>query len=184
MPEPYFCIMNRGILTAAVFIFILAACAGREQKQEASLAPYQQQLKQERYDSLPDTLAYRLADFAIQYPKNANSPDYLFAAAALFERQGKWYRSAEVFDKFSQLFPEHKRQERALLAGAHNYVESGNTKKGKALFEAFLKKFPNSPLANDVRLLLPDIDLSPEQLLEKILERARQDSLSKVPAHP
>ncbi|MBU6325148.1 MAG: tetratricopeptide repeat protein [Bacteroidetes bacterium] len=175
--------MKRGMLAAAL-VLVLIACAGREQKEEASLKPYLSQMQRERYDSLPDTLARRLADFAIQYPKNPNSPDYLFAAAGLFERQGKWYRSAELFEKFSQLFPQHPRLERALLAGAHNFVESGNTRKGKALYETFLQKFPNSKLAEDVRLLLPDIELTPEQLLEKVLQRARQDSLKKAEARP
>ena len=177
--------MNRIFIAALSLSLLWTSCENREQKQAARFAPYNKFVQQERgLDSIPDSLATPLRDFAVMYPGNANSPDYLFAAASLYERQGKWYRSAELFEKFSQLFPQHPRLERALLAGAHNYVESGNTRKGKALYETFLQKFPNSKLAEDVRLLLPDIELTPEQLLEKVLQRARQDSLKTSEARP
>jgi tetratricopeptide (TPR) repeat protein len=177
--------MNRIFLAALSLSLLWTSCENREQKQAARFAPYNKFVQQERgLDSIPDSLATPLRDFAVMYPGNANSADYLFAAASLYERQGKWYQSAENFEQYVKLFPAGKKLERAMLASAHNYVESGNTKKGKAMYEAFLQKFPNSKLAEDVRLLLPDIELSPEQLLEKVLQRARQDSLNKVQAQP
>jgi tetratricopeptide (TPR) repeat protein len=160
--------------------FAFTSCTTREQKLLRELEPFGAFIgKMEKLDSIPDTMASKMALFASEFPANTQSADYLFTAAALFEKQGQTYRAAQVFEQFSVNYPDHPLTERALIGGGHNYEQVGNYAKSKALYETFLAKFPNSPMAGSVRDNLPLIGLSPEQQLEAIMKKA--DSTQRNP---
>lgn len=52
--------------------------------------------------------------------------------------------------------------------------------KAREVYESFLKKYPDHELATSVRINLEHLGESEEEMLNRILEKNRQDSLSQV----
>ncbi len=164
----------------------LFSCTTKEQKLASALEPFDRFITgNEILDSIPDSMASRFVSFAAEFPANKKSPNYLFAAAALFEKQGKTYRAAQTFESFLTRYPKEPRTEKAYIGAAHNYELSGNFDKSRELYEQFLKTYPQSPMVQSVKDNLPLIGKSPEELLEMIRKKAAADSVkSAAPAQP
>jgi tetratricopeptide (TPR) repeat protein len=158
----------------------LLSCTTKEQKLASALEPFDHFISgKEVLDSIPDSMASRFVSFAAEFPSNEKSPNYLFAAAALFEKQGKTYRAAQTFESFLARYPKDPRSEKAYIGSAHNYELSGNFDKSRELYEQFLKSYPQSPMVQSVKDNLPLIGKSPEELLEIIRKKAAADSAQK-----
>lgn len=159
----------------------LFSCTTKEQKMAAVLEPFDRFIAgREVLDSIPDSMASRFVSFAAEFPANKKSPDYLFAAAALFEKQGKTYRAAQTFENFLTRYADDARAEKAYIGAAHNYELSGNFDKSRELYEQFLKRYPQSPMVQSVKDNLPLIGKSPEEVLEIIRKKAATDSASSA----
>ena len=176
-------IMRITFLTASLAL-ALFSCTTKEQKLAAALEPFDKFIAgKEVLDSIPDSMASRFVSFAAEFPSNKKSPDYLFAAAALFEKQGKTYRAAQTFESFLQQYPQEARTEKAYIGAAHNYELSGNFDKSRDLYGQFLKTFPQSPMVQSVKDNLPLIGKSPEEVLEIIRKKSGADT-AVSPAAP
>jgi TolA-binding protein len=117
--------------------------------------------------------------YIIKYPADTNVPRMLYEDAQINDFPlKKTAVSLEQLEKVYDKYPNSKYAPDALLKAAFlNETALMNYDKARVLYTQFLKTYPNHPLANDARISLENIGLTPAQQLKKI--QAVQDSINK-----
>jgi len=117
--------------------------------------------------------------FIRKYPSDTNVPKMLFEDAQL-----NIFPLRKIQDALSQLeevytkYPDSKYSANALFKAAFlNENVTGQREVAKSLYLQFIKTYPANSLANDAKLSVENIGLSPEAQLKKI--QAAQDSSRK-----
>jgi TolA-binding protein len=170
-------------------VFVLAlfgACNPKQSRQRNVIASEEktlmEQAKTGKIDSAAlNTLLKDYEDFAAKYPEDTIGATYLFKAADFYRYLRKPLRSIDLYDKIYKNYPTSDKKPYALFLQGFTYEnDAANTHAAKALYEQFLKEYPNHVLAKDVRVTLTNLGKSPEQLIAEFQEKARQDSLAKA----
>ena len=103
-------------------------------------------------DSIPDSMASKLHDFAVAFPGNPKSESYLYTATLLSEKNGRLFETAKWCEEYVKLYPTGKYTASAAFAGGFNFEKTGTYDKAIELYTFFYEKFPKHPQADDARL--------------------------------
>lgn len=105
-------------------------------------------------------------DFALAYPDDEQTPEFLFKAA---QRSIVLQQDNEAVDLLLQLtskYPKSTFVEDATFLMAYTYENNlHDLVRAKSLYEEFLQKFPNGELAQDAKLSLENLGKSPEEVI-------------------
>lgn len=100
--------------------------------------------------------------------------EYVFNAADLYRGIGEykkaiesWYIVYKAYDR-----DEHPKAPHAMFQCAFTYDGMLHRKDlAKTMYTKFLKRYPNHPLAKDAKLLLKNIDKTPEELIKSFQKK-------------
>lgn len=109
--------------------------------------------------------------YANDYQDDTLSPAYLFKAGELYVATGDYKSAMENFNRV-QRYPNFRKVAVALfLQGfvAENHMH--DTVLAKNYYEKFIGKYPNHELADDAKMMLQQISLSPEALIKMFEEQ-------------
>ena len=123
-----------------------------------------------------DQLTQMYVDFADRYPNDSLSPEYLMKAA---EMQGNVLHSdhaVALFDRVINDYPDFSEVPMCYFLKGNALELDSEIEEAKAAYEEFLAKYPDHYMADQTRIMLPRIGMSPEEMLADILEHAN-DSL-------
>lgn len=136
-------------LIAALFILTgLASCVSEQDKLAKKLEAFDHLIeKNTAPDSIPDSVARMMHDYAVAYPKDAKSEKYLYISTLVVEAQGAFFETAKWCEEYVKLYPDTKNTEKAMIAAAVNYEKSGTVDKAIEYYLAAAKKYPASPVA-------------------------------------
>jgi TolA-binding protein len=167
-------------MTLAVAIG-LVACTSREDKMLAELKQVDAYIgKKNAMDSIPDSMARRLHDFAVAFPANPKSENYLYTATLLSEKSGRFFETAKWCEDYINAFPKGKFMKAAMVAAAFNFEKSGTFDKAILYYEKIYKTYPDAPEADDARRNATFLKLgllTPEQQFE--YTQKQKDSAGK-----
>ncbi|MDZ4667205.1 MAG: tetratricopeptide repeat protein [bacterium] len=114
-------------------------------------------------------------DFALTYPDDEQTPEFMFKAA---QRSIVLQQDNEAVDLLLQItskYPKSNYVEDATFLMAYTYENNlQDLVRAKAAYEEFLKKFPNGELAQDAKISLDNLGKTPEEILPSLNE----DSIS------
>lgn len=118
---------------------------------------------------MKDSVAYVLFDqynlFAEKYPKDKNTPEFLFKAAELANALGMTKKAIELFQDIPKTYPDfNKAAECLFLSGFIYENQLGDLNKAKQAYLSFLDTYPKHPLAKDAAFSLKNLGRSPEEL--------------------
>jgi outer membrane protein assembly factor BamD (BamD/ComL family) len=123
----------------------------------------EQQMSKEKAD--PMIKLY--LDFVAQYQDDTISADYLFKSAELSAKSAQFEQAVDLYGRV-QRFPNFRKTPTALFL--QGFIMENDLHKpqiAKSYYEKFLSKYPNHPLAKDVRLVIQSLELSPEELVKQ-----------------
>ena len=105
-------------------------------------------------------------DYADNYKDDTLSPSYLFKAGEMSIAVGKFDQSIELFGRVQRYPNSNKAGSALFMQGfvAENHKQ--DIDQAKVFYQKFLEKYPDHVLANDCRMLLQQLSLSPEALIE------------------
>lgn len=105
-------------------------------------------------------------DYADNYKDDTLSPSYLFKAGEMSIAVGKFDQSIELFGRVQRYPNSNKTGSALFMQGfvAENHKQ--DVEQAKVFYQKFLEKYPDHVLANDCRMLLQQLSLSPEALIE------------------
>lgn len=162
------------LLPFALGLFILTSCGEKKIDQQAALTA--------RIDSLENILltdSLNLSDepasevikaylqFSDTYPKDSNAVDYLFKAADVMRGMYRYQDAIQVLELVVSRYPKSEKAPAALFyAGFILHADTEQNTLAVPYFQRLIDDFPEHPLANDARNLLPLLNMNQEQMLD------------------
>lgn len=150
----------------------MVACGPNREELQQEILNYEDSVSE--MDIVLDTnVAAHMADLYIQYAdkfaKDSLAPVYLFRAADVMASVGNVNRSVECLDRIIDNYPDYEDLGGCYFLKGFAFEMGERYDEAKAVYNEFVKRFPDHPLANDTRAMLPYIGMAPEQMLEQII---------------
>jgi TolA-binding protein len=120
-------------------------------------------------------------DYAENFKKSAEAPDYLFKAADISLNINKSREALDLYNRIIYQYPDFKKVPECLFLVAYIYENyEQNFGKAKEVYEMFIAKYPNHDFADDAAISIQNMGKSPEELIRMFEEKnkVQQDSLS------
>lgn len=129
-----------------------------------------------------EILANAYRSFVAKYPDQAEAPSFAFYGASVALELGKIDQATAFYRKIYEDYPNFARYQEAMLALAALYEQRALRPKkpgekedflakAKEIYQAFLKKFPDSELADDVRLSMKNLGKDPNDVVKGFAEQ-------------
>lgn len=169
-----------------LFSFILLiACNHNKTKNKSLLIndikKYEQILLNDTSGHLNISAAYEVikcySAYANNFPDDSLSPEYLFRQANVFRSINKGKEAINTLKKIENKYPTYPKLDICLFITAEIYENVlFDIENARKYYELFIKKYPNSHLADDAKIILQNLGKTPEELLQNILNN--KDTLS------
>lgn len=165
------------LLTLAAIVMV--ACGPSRQERIDQIENFEDSIFETAIAADPD-VADQLTDlyvaFADKYPGDTLSPQYLLKAADMQSNVLHTERAVELFDRIIADYPDFSEVPMCYFLKGNALELNSQIDEAKAAYEEFLAKYPDHYMAEQTRIMLPRIGMSPEEMLADILEHAN-DSL-------
>lgn len=106
--------------------------------------------------------------FAIAYPDNKSTPEYLFRAAEMSRGLNQFSPMMSFYNWIIDYFPTYNKMPIVLFTkGFLLETEFNRLDDALQTYQQFLDQYPDDPLADDVRIMLENIGNDPIELINK-----------------
>lgn len=168
-----------------VVSLMLTSCEPPQNKLRAKIEEAEMSLTSDSLVNIPaekgDALIAMYLNYNDQYKDDTLCADYFFRAADLSLKLGKAQQAVDLYGKI-QRFPNYRKTARALFL--QGFIAENNLhdiESAKGYYEKFLKQYPNHAMAGDVKIMLDNIGISPEDMVKQFEAKlAAQDSLAQA----
>lgn len=111
-------------------------------------------------------------DFALYFPKDTLSPEYLFKAGEVATASKKYKRALEQYETILSKYPDYKHYKETMYLKAFlldNFLNDDAA--AKLVYEEVISKYPNTNYAKDARSAIDNLGKTDEQLMEEIKKK-------------
>ena len=165
--------MKRLFLFIAVISLFLAGCGSNDPAKRI------EELEKQTFSTenainpeVASDLVSAYCDFADMNPEDAMTPEYLFKAVDVSMNLNEPQRTISIIDRLINDYPDYPNTQRALFAKAFIFENRyNNLDMAKKLYEQYLEQYPDGELADDCRVSIQFLGLSPEELVRKFEEQ-------------
>ena len=106
--------------------------------------------------------------FANNFPNDTLSPTYLMKAADVCSNTNQAAKSVELCRKIVEQYPNFKGVPTAMFLMAFvTENKLNNIARAKELYQQFIQKYPNHPMAEDAKASIENLGLSDDELIAK-----------------
>jgi tetratricopeptide (TPR) repeat protein len=163
---------------------LMLACTPSKEKLQKNIQEAESALFNQKDVSINEKSAEPLIaayeKFAEAYPKDSAAPEYLFKLADVYRGIKQADKSFAVYDKIIATYPNYEKTPTCLFLKGFLYEnEKQNLKKAAAMYQQFLKQYPQHELADDVSFSLNNLGKSPEELIKQFEQMQQDSSLEK-----
>jgi len=110
--------------------------------------------------------------YADTYPDDSSAVDYLFKAADVMRGMYRHQDAIQVLELVVSRYPKSDKAPAALFyAGFILHADTEQNNLAVPYFQRLIDDFPEHPLANDARNLMPLLNMNEEQLLDFLEQR-------------
>lgn len=167
------------LLPFALGVILLSSCGEKKIDERTALTT--------RIDSLENILltdSLNLSDtpasevikaylkYADTYPQDSNAVDYLFKAADVMRGMYRYQDAVQTLELVVSRYPKSDKAPAALFyAGFILHADTEQNGLAMPYFQRLIDDFPEHPLTNDARNLMPLLNMNEEQLLDFLKQR-------------
>jgi len=113
-------------------------------------------------------LLLKTVEFVDNYPKDEQSPYFLFMAARAANGLKQYNKSIEIINRIIRNYDNYDRLVEVYFLKAFTYDEDLNKKpEAKKVYVEIIERFPKDPLAQEAKILLENLYLSDEEIIKK-----------------
>jgi hypothetical protein len=176
--------INR-LVVAIVLVVTVSSCQPPQMKLRDAIANAEAQITSDSLGEIPvakgDSLVNMYIGYTDEYKDDTLCADYFFRAAEVSMKIGKPSHAVDFYGRI-QRFPNYRKTARALFM--QGFVSENNLhdlEAAKGYYHKFLIQYPNHALAGDVKIMLENIGLTPEQLMQRFqANTSMPDSLAQT----
>lgn len=128
-------------------------------------------------DGLFDLAIEKYKELIDTYPDSARVPEAYYAIANIYQDYKQSHHQAiNMFRRLVEKYPQHPVAPNAAFRIGYIYNNDlHNLDSAKIVYEDFLKRYPNDYLVNSVEFELENLGKSPEEILKKQMEKAKEE---------
>ena len=167
-----------GFVLVTITLF-LTSCSSPKEKLSAEIREKEKKLYSDS-SSVPSAAEAKeiialYTRYATEFADDTISASYLFKAGDISSKINETHQAIELFGRMIEKYPDHASTPYALFLQGFIYEnQMGDPMKAKPYYEAFLKKYPDHPIAGDVSFSLENLGKTPEQLIREFEARMQQ----------
>ncbi|MGV6862198.1 MAG: tetratricopeptide repeat protein [Putridiphycobacter sp.] len=110
-------------------------------------------------------------DYAVIYPEDEKSPDYLLKASDIAFTLGQHSKSVKILNKIIKDYPTYNKIESVYYNRAsHTDFELRDTAQAKIYYSEFIEMFPQSDFVDDAQARIDQNFMSLEELIKSFTE--------------
>ena len=122
--------------------------------------------------SLANNVLTLYLDFAKTYPDDPKSPEYYFKTGELANSIKNPKLAITLFETVRKKYPSHDKAPYALFLQGFIYEnELKDFSKAKEVYSQVIQEYPNHEVAEQSKLLLPNVGKSDEELIKEFEEK-------------
>lgn len=159
-----------------ISFLLMIGCSNPQQKMKDVIHEKEVEFKelsdQQVSKEKADPMIKLYLDFVAQYQDDTISADFLFKSAELSAKSLQFEQAVDLYGRV-QRFPNYRKTPTALFL--QGFILDNDLHKpqiAKTYYEKFINRYPNHPLAKDVRLVLQSLELTPEELVKQFEQNA------------
>lgn len=168
-------------------LFLLASCGNNENKEQKTIAkeiprePYiaqikmleKEMLKSPEFNNLTaDSAIKAYSDYAMFFPNDSLSPDYLFKAGEIATAAKKYKQALIFYQIITSKYPDFKYIKESLYLQAFLLDNFMNDDAGaKIIYDEIITKYPTSNYAKDSKAAISNLGKTDEQLIEEFKKK-------------
>lgn len=165
--------MRRNLILFSLLAFLFSFCSSVNDKELFDKA--QKDLSENKYQEAVAGFE-KLAD---EVPRSDFAPQALFECAKIYHmelienisKEESLKKAVEYYKRIYEGYPDFKESPSSMMMSGFILAnELNQAEPAKKIYEEFLMKYPESPLAGSVKLELESIGLTPDEILQKRLE--------------
>lgn len=177
--------MKRALRSLALVVMaatLLAACGPSREERINQIEQFEDSIFENPLltdEATADELTELYVDFADKYKSDSLAPIYLFKAA---ESQGAVLHTdhaVELFHRVIDNYPDFADMPMCFFLIGNAYDLNSQYEEAKAAYQLFVDKFPDHYMAEQTRLLIPRVGMSPEEMLADILAHANDTIIAQ-----
>jgi len=105
--------------------------------------------------------------FANEFPQDSLSPNFLFKAAEMFRAVNNGSKAILYYKRIVNDYPESRHSPISLFLQGFVYENVLlDFEKAKQFYSEYLEKYPEGEFANDTKILIQNLGISPEDLIK------------------
>ncbi|MDQ3051232.1 MAG: tetratricopeptide repeat protein [Bacteroidota bacterium] len=157
-------------LVLLMFAMLFVACSSSQQKLANEITSKEKALYSDSTMRPDVAKANEIIGLYISYvdtyPKDTASAMYLFKAGDISSKINETHQAVQLFGRMISDYPEHSNTPYALFLQGFIYENQvGDPVKARPYYEAFIKTYPDHPIAGDVSFSLEHLGKTPEELI-------------------
>jgi tetratricopeptide (TPR) repeat protein len=165
---------------SSVVIILLFSCTSPREKYIAEIKSNLEEVNKSFATNRKDTVSEQKAEESInefieKYPQDSLSSKYLFELGMLYQKQRKFDKALNAFDRCYSEYPNSNEAGNAVFLQGFLYANVlNNLDKAKEKYQLYLDKYSglDPKITSDVRLELDNLGKSPDELLKEIQAKA------------
>lgn len=175
---------ERSYLFYFLLLFSITSCTSSQEKLNEQISEKQKELYSDS-SMVPDEnkakeMIKLYVDYADKYPEDTISATYLFKAGDLSSKMNETKQAIDLFERMIKKYPDHNSTPYALFLQGFIYENQvGDPAKAKPYYEAFLKNYPDHPIARDVTFSLENLGKTPEELIREFENKLKAEGEAK-----
>ncbi len=178
---------SKKLFLAAGLALLLASCSNNENVDKKDTAsepprePYIEQIKSlekkmhemtEVDRSIGDSAIKAYTDYAMFFPNDSLSPEYLFKAGEIATATKKYKTALVHYQTITAKYPEYKHVKESLYLQGFLLDNFMNDDAGaKIIYEEVIAKYPDTNYAKDAKSAIDNLGKSDEQLIEEFKKK-------------
>ena len=169
------------ILFCLLGVALMAACTPNRDQRVKDIEEHEMQLSTIDISS-DDSKAMELMDlylkFAADFADDSLAPVYMMRAADLSINLGQTEQAVTLLDSIINSYPGFEDVAGCMFLKGYAYENGEQYEEAKEAYTQFVESYPDHYLASDTRKMLPYIGMSPEAMLEALIDNATDKNLT------
>ncbi|MFN8153182.1 MAG: tetratricopeptide repeat protein [Bacteroidia bacterium] len=163
-----------------IVLTVLAGCVRPQEKLQKDIEAAEKEMSMSA-DAQPsfdraDSLIKLYLNYSDQYKDDTLSPVYMFKAGDLCMKTGRYQQAIDLFGYIQRYKGFRHLGDALFLRGFIYDSQLGDTASARKCYQEFLAAYPGHEFADDAHHLIENLDLSPDQLIQKLQNGQVADS--------
>ena len=174
--------MKRNILLIAFATLLAVACGPNREERINQIEDFEDSVFESVLAADPatvDRLAEMYVAFADKYASDSLAPIYLLKAGEVLSNVQHTDRAVELFDRIAKDYPTFEELPICLFLKGNAYEMNAQYDEAREAYQEYLDQYPDHLLADQVRLMMPRLGMTPEEMLADILAHANDSIIAQ-----